>query len=107
MTNLFDDLPWREHDELDELDDLEFGGPELSLSMEQQVALSAAVAEHLRSCDGTLRGAEQWARSAGVDWPPLRRELEENGGFCDCEAVFNVFGGDFDQVSGVGGLEPD
>jgi hypothetical protein len=98
MTNLFDDRPRREHDELDEFDDPEFDGPELSLSLEQQAALSMAVAEQLRSCDGTLRAAEQWAQSAGVDWPPLRRELEENGGYCDCEVVLNVFGGDFDRT---------
>jgi Protein of unknown function (DUF2695) len=28
----------------------------------------------------------------------LRRELEENGGYCDCEVVLNVLGGDFDRI---------
>ena len=107
MTNLFDDLPWRERDEPTELEDMEFERPGLGLSLEQQVALSMAVAAQLRSCDGTLRGAQQWAHGAGVDWPRLRRELEDNGGYCDCEVVFNVFGGDFDESLDVGGLEPD
>jgi hypothetical protein len=25
-----------------------------------------------------------------VRWPPLRRQLEANGGFCDCEVLLNV-----------------
>jgi hypothetical protein len=28
----------------------------------------------------------------------LRRELEDNGGYCDCEVMLNVFGGDFDAA---------
>jgi hypothetical protein len=95
MTNIFDDMPWQEYDELDEFDD---GRPGLSLSLEQQAALSTAVATQMRSCEGTLRVSQQWAESAGVDWPRLRRELEDNGGYCDCEVVLNVFGGDFDRA---------
>jgi hypothetical protein len=75
--------------------------------IEQQAALADAVEERRRSCDGTLRAARQWAQGAEVDWPRLRRELEENGGFCDCEVVLNVFGGDFDRIFDVGGEEPD
>ena len=104
MTNLFDDQPWYEHDDLD---DLELDSPGLSLSLEQQAALADAVTERRRSCDGTLGAARQWADAAGVDWPRLRRELEENGGFCDCEVVLNVFGGDFDRIFDIGGAEPD
>src|SRR2546425_779444 len=100
MTNFFDDR-------YDDLDDLELDCPELSLSLEQQAALADAVVGRRRSCDGTLRAAREWARGAGVDWPPLRRELEENGGYCDCEVVLNVFGGDFDRIFDVGGEEPD
>jgi hypothetical protein len=37
----------------------------------------------------------------------LRRELEEHGGYCDCEVVLNVFGGDFDRSFDVDGAEPD
>jgi hypothetical protein len=101
MTNFFDDMPWRE------LDDPEPERPVLSLSLDQQVALATAVQARLRSCDGTLRAAQEWAQGARVDWPRLRRELEDNGGYCDCEVVLNVFGGDFDRIFDVGGFEPD
>ena len=102
--NFFDDLPWQEYDELD---DLEFDRPGLSLSLDQQAALATAVEERVRTCDGTLRAAQQWSESAGVAWSRLRRELEDNGGFCDCEVVLNVFGGDFDRTFHVGGAEQD
>jgi hypothetical protein len=104
MTNFFDDTPRYEHEEPD---GLEPDAPGLSLSLDQQVALAAAVEVRRRSCDGTLSGAQEWARGAGVHWPRLRRELEENGGFCDCEVVLNVFGGDFDRTFDAGGAEPD
>ena len=104
MTNFFDDLPWYD---CDDLDDLEPDRPGLSLSLEQQVALADAVRARRRSCDGTLSAAQEWAQRVGVDWPPLRRELEENGGYCDCEVVLNVFGGDFDRIFDGGGAEPD
>jgi hypothetical protein len=97
MTNFFDDLPWYD----DDLVDLEL------LPSEQQAALAAAVQQQRRSCDGTLRAAREWAQRAGVDWPRLRRELEDNGGYCDCEVVLNVFGGDFDRSFDADGAEPD
>jgi hypothetical protein len=103
MTNLFDDLPWYEYDDME---DLEHDAPELSLSLEQQSALADAVEARRRSCDGTLSAAREWAERAGVDWPPLRRELEENGGYCDCEVVLNIFGGDFDRTFDVDDDEP-
>jgi hypothetical protein len=56
---------------------------------------------------GPLRGEEQWADSSGVEWPRLQRELEENGGYRDCEVLLNVFGGGFDGLADTGGLEPD
>lgn len=104
MTNIFDDLPWHEYDELD---DLECDQPGLSLSLEQLVGLAKAVEARLRSCDGTLRVAQEWAQGAEVDWPRLRRELEDNGGYCDCEVVLNVLGGDFDRIFDDGGAGPD
>jgi hypothetical protein len=97
MTNLFDDESCWEDDEQ------EFDAPELSLTLEQQAALAAAVQARQRTCDGTLGAAEEWARGAGVPWPPLRRELEHNGGFCDCEVLLNLFGGDFDRSFDAGG----
>jgi Protein of unknown function (DUF2695) len=104
MTNFFDEEPRPEHDELD---DLEVERPELSLSLDQQAAMAAAVQARLRSCDGTLSAAHEWAQGAGIDWPRLRRELEENGGYCDCEVVLTVFGGDVDRIFDAGGAEPD
>jgi uncharacterized protein DUF2695 len=101
MTNFFDDVPE------DDYDELELDGPGLSLSLDQQVGLANAVEERRRSCDGTLSAAQEWARGAGVHWPRLRRELEENGGFCDCEVVLNVFGGDFDRIFDGGDAGPD
>jgi hypothetical protein len=65
--------------------------PRLSLTPEQQVEL-ARVIEERNTCDGTLRGVEEWARAtAGVRWSRLRRELQARGGFCDCEVVLNVY----------------
>ena len=87
MTNFFDDVP--EYD----YDDLELDRPGVSLSLDQQVELANVVAERRRSCDGTLGASQEWAQGAGVHWPRLQRELEENGAFCDCEVVLNVFGG--------------
>jgi len=53
------------------------------------VAVEAGLRE--RGCDNTLRAARKWAASAaGVAWPGLRAELEGNGGYCDCEILFNV-----------------
>jgi hypothetical protein len=105
MANFFDDMPWYEHDT--DPDDGQLDRPGLTLSLEQQVGLADAVEERRRSCDGTLRAAREWAQRAGVDWRRLRRELEENGGYCDCEVVLNVFGGDFDRVFGLRDTEPD
>ncbi|WP_345609745.1 DUF2695 domain-containing protein [Pseudonocardia adelaidensis] len=101
MTNFFDDIPDDDYDELD------LDRPGLSLSLDQQVELANAVAAQRRACDGTLSAAQEWAKGAGVHWPRLRRELEDNGGYCDCEVVLNVFGGDFDRAFDVGDAEPD
>jgi hypothetical protein len=93
MDTHFDDLP--EDDYEDDYDDeAAFPRrdlPRLSLSPEQQVEL-ARVIEERRTCDGTLRGVEEWARAtAGVRWSRLKRELQARGGFCDCEVVLNVY----------------
>lgn len=59
-----------------------------------QCAELAAALEHALAdggCDGTLRIAESWARGVRVPWPSLRRALEANGGYCDCEIGANVF----------------
>jgi hypothetical protein len=109
MRNFSDDNLWAELDELDDYDEPEHERPRLTLSLEQQAALCEAVAAQLdgQPCDGTLRGAERWAAGAGISWRRLQHELEENGGYCDCEVVLNIFGGDFDGFAGENGFEPD
>jgi hypothetical protein len=67
----------------------------LSLPPDQQQALSTAVRVRMRTCDGTMRAAAEWAGTARVAWPQLRHELQENGGYCDCEIALNVFGEEF------------
>jgi hypothetical protein len=96
MTNSFSNRP---SDLDDEHDYLEYDGwsddvdqPALTLTAEQQTALVAAIDRSLdeHGCDNTLRAAKQWAVSAGVDWSTLQAQLEGNGGYCDCEVLFNV-----------------
>ncbi|MFT3692671.1 MAG: DUF2695 domain-containing protein [Kofleriaceae bacterium] len=41
-------------------------------------------------CDGSLRLAEMWLAERGHDAVPVREWLEEHGGFCDCEVIYNV-----------------
>ncbi len=43
-----------------------------------------------RGCDGTLRICERWLTGGGHEVPRVVRWLKENGGYCDCEVVFNV-----------------
>jgi uncharacterized protein DUF2695 len=52
-------------------------------------AIDAGLRE--RGCDNTVRAAKAWARKEKVPWPWLRTQLEERGGFCDCEVLLNVF----------------
>jgi len=42
------------------------------------------------TCDGTLKLTRQWMRAHGVDEAINISELEERGGYCDCEVLFNV-----------------
>jgi len=51
-------------------------------------AIDVGLAE--RGCDNTLRAAHAWAQREKVRWSWLRNVLEERGGFCDCEVLFNV-----------------
>jgi Protein of unknown function (DUF2695) len=66
--------------------------PVLSLAATQRAELAMAVQAGLLrdGCDNTLRAARRWAAAAGLRWPPLREELEGNGGYCDCEVIMNV-----------------
>jgi hypothetical protein len=51
-------------------------------------AIDAGLREH--GCDNTLRAAKAWARREKVRWAWLRDQLEDRGGFCDCEVLMNV-----------------
>ncbi len=43
----------------------------------------------LGGCDHTFKHTRAWILKAGVDEGPLLSWLEDNGGFCDCEALAN------------------
>ena len=65
----------------------------LPLSRSQRVGLQRSLDAGLSEggCDNTLRAAKAWARREKVPWAWLRDQLEERGGFCDCEVLLNVF----------------
>jgi Protein of unknown function (DUF2695) len=85
----FEDGFWEEelNDDYDEIPPAP-----LALSRAQRVSLGQAIDVGLggRGCDGTLRATEAWARRESLPWEPLRRGLEDHGGFCDCEVVLNA-----------------
>jgi len=54
--------------------------------LQEYLALSLGPGE----CDGTLRLTEDWARSAGRDVDGVAATVREFGGYCDCEALYNV-----------------
>jgi Protein of unknown function (DUF2695) len=64
----------------------------LPLPDDQFQALFDYVDEHLESqgCDHSRRFTEQWLSMKGVVAEPVLRWLEENGGYCDCEAIANA-----------------
>jgi hypothetical protein len=41
-------------------------------------------------CDHTLRLTREWAAARGHEVEPLVTWLNDNGGFCDCEALANA-----------------
>lgn len=99
MTQNLEAPPWpdrddeSDRDEFDLDDDFDEPRPAVTLSPTQQADLAAVLDLFLRAegCDNTLRAAERWAHDATVSWTRLRAELEGNGGYCDCEILFNVF----------------
>jgi Protein of unknown function (DUF2695). len=99
MNLLFGDPDPSDSFDLHEDDELRWSSPALGLTPAQQAALAAAVDTGLRrnGCDNTLRAAQQWAADAGVNWPRLRSRLRGNGGYCDCEIVFNVLPSEDDE----------
>jgi hypothetical protein len=42
------------------------------------------------TCDGTLKLTRQWMRAHGINDAVTLPELEERGGYYDCEVLFNV-----------------
>ncbi|MPZ67677.1 MAG: DUF2695 domain-containing protein [Pseudonocardiaceae bacterium] len=80
----YDDVHWEDDDDPP--------APPLQLSPTQQAALASAITEGVqeRGCDNTLRAAEAWVTSAGLDWGAVQAGLQGRGGYCDCEVLFNV-----------------
>jgi hypothetical protein len=84
---LYDDLYERLYDDEDEVDLTPLPvEPAKRGSLRQ--AIERGLQEH--GCDHTLRNAEAWARHEKIQWGWLQNELEERGGYCDCEVVLNV-----------------
>ena len=54
-----------------------------------QQAIPDDIASMTWTCDGTLKLTRQWMRAHGVDEAINIPELEERGGYCDCEVLFN------------------
>jgi len=63
------------------------GGPE-GCNFQQQIP--GDIESITWTCDGTLKLTQQWMRTHGVDEATNIPELEERGGYCDCEVLFNV-----------------
>jgi len=43
-----------------------------------------------RECDNKLSLTETYCAMHSLDFPVLKVWLEKNGGYCDCEVMFNV-----------------
>jgi hypothetical protein len=41
-------------------------------------------------CDHTLRETIEFLQVRGIEVAPVAEWLRNNGGFCDCEVIFNV-----------------
>ena len=41
-------------------------------------------------CDHSLTHTQRWAKTKKIDFDRLRASLENFGGFCDCEVIYNV-----------------
>jgi Protein of unknown function (DUF2695) len=66
-------------------------GP-LPLEPARRASLAWAIDHGLREhgCDNTLLAARTWAVREKVPWGRLQIQLEERGGYCDCEVLLNV-----------------
>ncbi len=63
----------------------------LRLADEQMQALFDMLNAALfaQACDHTLRLVQQWADEHAVDFEALAAWCRDNGGYCDCEVLFN------------------
>src|SRR5262245_6388740 len=43
-----------------------------------------------QGCDHTLRLTRAWIETTGLPMEPVIAWLQQNGGYCDCEALANV-----------------
>ena len=41
-------------------------------------------------CDHTLKHTKAWCQDNDADFEAVERWVTSNGGFCDCEVLFNV-----------------
>lgn len=41
-------------------------------------------------CNGDLQFSEQFCKENKVNWGMVKQILENHGGYCDCEVLFNV-----------------
>ncbi len=42
------------------------------------------------NCKRKLFFTRKWAKENGMDFKEVKKACEDNGGFCDCEVLFNV-----------------
>ena len=54
------------------------------------IALGEGFHPYVEICDHSLKHTEAWAERNGVEPAQLREWLHDNGGYCDCEVLFNV-----------------
>jgi len=67
----------------------------LPISQEKLEDLGRYIEQSLLSspCDHTFRFTIAWAKRNGINVEQLCSALEERGGYCDCEVIFNVVRG--------------
>lgn len=49
-------------------------------------------------CDGTLRLAKRYRDAVAPRATALERRMQDRGGFCDCEILWNVYNAKSDEV---------
>ncbi len=66
----------------------------MSISTQQLTRLGLYISDALTitPCDQTLHNATKWAEKNKIDEKELVQVLQQRGGYCDCEVLFNVLG---------------